>query len=67
MAFYIGFHAYAIIVHEQVYQILPQLLSVAMMRSRKIGTERLKSKNHLDSSKRADFSSSVNSLGTYQA
>ena len=42
-------------------------LSVVMMRSRKIGSDRLISKNHLDALTRADFSSSVSSLGTYLA
>ena len=37
------------------------------MRSRKIGSDRLISKNRLDAPTRADFSFSVSSLGTYLA
>ena len=39
--------------------------SAVMMQSRNVGSDRLISKNRLDAPTRADFSSSVSSLGTY--
>ena len=50
-----------------MFIIMHPLSSVVMMRSRKIGSDRLIPKNHLDAPKRADFSSSVSSLCTYLA
>ena len=43
------------------------LSSLVMMRSRKIWSDQLISKNHHDAPTRADFSSSVSSLSTYLA